>query len=71
MAKAEKSDKSDKSSKPAKTGKKLSKNAIENRNKAFHDARGESVMVMTLGKKKMCFLKDGIYTDKQGNVLDI
>jgi hypothetical protein len=51
--------------------KKVSKNAIENRNKTFVDPRGEPVMVMTLGKKQLCFLKDGVYSDKNGKVLDI
>jgi len=68
MSKAKKSDKSAKPDKPA---KKASKNAIENRHTKYVDVRGEPVMIMTLGKKKMCFLKDGIYTDKHGNVLDI
>ena len=52
-------------------GKKLSKNSIDNRNKTFIDSRGEPVMVMTLGKKQMCFLKDGVFSDKNGKVLDI
>jgi len=51
--------------------KKLSKNSIDNRNKTFIDPRGEPVMVMTLGKKQMCFLKDGVYTDRLGKVLEL
>jgi len=58
-------------SKPVTGHKKVSKNAIENRNKTFVDPRGEPVMVMTLGKKQLCFLKDGVYSDKNGKVLDI
>jgi hypothetical protein len=53
------------------TAKKVSKNAIENRNKTFVDPRGEPVMVMTLGKKQMAFFKDGVYKDKNGKVLEL
>jgi len=62
---------SEKAAKKAAIGKKASKNAIENRQKKFVDPRGEPIMVMTLGKKRLLFVKDGIFVDKAGVVVEI
>ncbi len=51
--------------------KKGSKNAIENRGAKHVDERGEQIMVMMNGKKLMAFEKNGVYTTKQGIILDI
>ena len=57
--------------KTSKTVKKGSKNALENRHSKFVDSRGEAVMLMTLGKKRIVFLKDGIYHDATGKEIDL
>lgn len=48
-----------------------SKNAIENRGAKHVDERGDQVVIMMNGKRQVAFEKNGVYTSKQGEILDI
>ncbi len=51
--------------------KKGSKNAIENRGERHSDPRGEQVMVMIGGKKRLLFEKNGSYVNSKGEPVEI